>query len=276
MPVIPRVAAVHDISGLGRCSLTVALPILSAMGIQCCPVPTAVLSAQTAYEGFTFRDLGSEIVPTARHWKAVNAEISAVYTGFLGSESQIDQIKSLIETLSPPMVFVDPVMGDNGMAYKTYTPEMCVKMAELVERADIITPNSTEAAILLGERFEDAPNDPEGIRAWMERLCGLGPRMVVMTGIILDSHTIGVAGLDKGTFTLTRFERIGDSYHGAGDIFSSVLLGGLLQGNSLPAAIHRAGSFVREAIGNTLKLGAPLIEGLVYEQVIYRLCEKIT
>ena len=158
----PRVAAIHDLSGFGRCSLTVAIPVLSAMGVQCCPLPTAVLSTHTGgFEGYTFRDLTEEMAAAAAHWKALDLRFDAVYSGFLGSERQIGLVRQFLRDFRRPgtLAVVDPVMGDFGRVYETYTPAMCRRMADLTAEADVITPNLTEAALLLGVPYESLPRD---------------------------------------------------------------------------------------------------------------------
>ena len=162
MTKTPRVAAIHDMSGFGRCSLTVAIPVLSAMGVQCCPLPTAFLSTHTGgFQGFTFLDMTEEMPRVAEHWKSLGLTFSAIYSGFLGSERQIGIVADFIREFRTPgtVVVVDPVMGDDGQAYQTYTPAMCGGMARLAELADVITPNATEAAFLLGLDYRELPTD---------------------------------------------------------------------------------------------------------------------
>ena len=168
----PRVTAIHDMSGFGRCSLTVALPILSAMGVQCCPLPTAFLSTHTGgFEGFTFLDMTDEMPKIARHWKSLGLRFDAVYSGFLGSARQIGMVADFIRDFrGDGVVVVDPVMGDGGAVYRTYTPEMCAGTARLAEQADVITPNLTEAALLLGIPYGELPGGEAGCRAIVERL----------------------------------------------------------------------------------------------------------
>ena len=163
----PRVAAIHDMSGFGRCSLTVAIPILSAMGVQCCPLPTAFLSTHTGgFEGFTFLDMTDEMSKVADHWASLGLTFQAVYSGFLGSERQIGVVEDFICRFRGPdtVVVVDPVMGDYGRVYQTYTAAMCSGMARLAELADVITPNLTEAALLLGQPYETLPAGEAGLR----------------------------------------------------------------------------------------------------------------
>ena len=149
----PRVAAIHDMSGFGRCSLTVAIPVLSAMGLQCCPLPTAFLSTHTGgFEGFSFLDMTDEMPKVAAHWKTLDLDFQCIYSGFLGSERQIRIVSEFIREFRKPdtVVVVDPVMGDHGQVYQTYTPAMCEGMVHLAEQVDVIVPNLTEAALLLG------------------------------------------------------------------------------------------------------------------------------
>ena len=184
----PRVAAIHDMSGFGRCSLTVAIPILSAMGVQCCPLPTAFLSTHTGgFEGFTFLDMTDEMSKVADHWASLGLTFQAVYSGFLGSERQIGVVEDFICRFRGPdtVVVVDPVMGDYGRVYQTYTAAMCSGMARLAELADVITPNLTEACILAGVGYEEAMRS-DGLEAVRLAACALreqGPSTVVITGI---------------------------------------------------------------------------------------------
>ena len=189
----PRVTAIHDMSGFGRCSLTVALPILSAMGVQCCPLPTAFLSTHTGgFEGFTFLDMTDEMPKIARHWKSLGLRFDAVYSGFLGSARQIGMVADFIRDFrGDGVVVVDPVMGDGGAVYRTYTPEMCAGTARLAEQADVITPNLTEAALLLGIPYGELPGGEAGCRAIVERLSLEGRRSVVLTGAGLEPGATG-------------------------------------------------------------------------------------
>ena len=207
----PRIAAIHDMSGFGRCSLTVAMPILSAMGIQCCPLPTAFLSTHTGgFEGFTFLDMTDELPKVAAHWKSLNLDFQAIYSGFLGSERQIAMVEDfLLQFRSADTVAViDPVMGDHGEVYQTYTPAMCAGMARLAELADVITPNLTEAALLLGVPYGELPVGEAGCREIVERLSLDGHRSVVLTlfpGIqesIIDSvlHVPGLKAVVLKTY----------------------------------------------------------------------------
>ena len=176
MTATPKVAAIHDISGFGRCSLTVALPILSVMGVQCAVLPTAYLSTHTAFPDFTFLDLTEEMKKTMDHWQTLGLRFDAVYSGFLGCTEQIGVVEDFIRRFRKDnaLAVVDPVMGDNGVRYVTYTDEMCEATCRLTEKADVITPNLTEAAFLLGEDYETLPRDKAGYEELCRALSGGG------------------------------------------------------------------------------------------------------
>ncbi len=268
-----RVAAIHDISGLGRCSLSVIIPVLSAMGVQVCPVPTAVLSAHTGYGEFVMRDLTDYLSPTLEHYKRLGTEFSCIYSGFLATSEQIDHCLEFFRSFPKALKVVDPVMGDNGKSYQTYTPELCSRMSELAAVADIITPNLTEAAILLGEDYPEGTLDVAAIRSWLVRLSQLGPEIVVITSVPSSAHGICTVGYDKRRSSFWKV--VGDyvpiSYSGSGDMFASILIGGILQGDSLPIAMDRASTFTQAAIKKTYSYGTDWTDGIMFEPQLYRL-----
>lgn len=268
-----RVAAIHDISGLGRCSLTVIIPVLSAMGVQVCPVPTAVLSAHTGYGEFVMRDLTDYIDSALDHYKRMGVKFDCVYSGFLASSEQIDHCLDFFASFPEALKVVDPVMGDNGKNYKTYTPELCARMSELVAVADIITPNLTEAAILLGERFPEGAVSASTMKSWLVRLSQLGPKTVVITSVPLLSGGIATVGYDseRGSFWKITGEYVPISYSGSGDMFASVLVGGILGGDSLPIAMNRATSFTTSTIKTTYGYGTHWTDGIMFEPQLFRL-----
>lgn len=268
-----RVAAIHDISGLGRCSLSVIMPVLSAMGVQVCPVPTAVLSAHTGYGEFVMRDLTDYISPTLDHYKRLGTEFSCIYTGFLATSEQIDHCLEFFASYPKALKVVDPVMGDNGKSYRTYTPELCSRMSELAAVADIITPNLTEAAILLGESYPEGTLDVAAIRSWLVRLSQLGPDIVVITSVPSSAHGICTVGYDKvrNSFWKVVGDYVPISYSGSGDMFTSILIGGILQGDSLPIAMDRASTFTQAAIKKTFSYGTHWTDGIMFEPQLYRL-----
>ena len=276
----PRVAAIHDMSGFGRCSLTVAIPILSAMGIQCCPLPTAFLSTHTGgFEGFTFLDMTDELPKVAAHWKSLGLEFQAVYSGFLGSERQIAIVEDFLREFrgADTAAVIDPVMGDHGEVYQTYTPAMCAGMARLAELADVITPNLTEAALLLGVPYDALPAGEAGCREVVERLSLDGRHSVVLTGASTAPELTGAMCFDAktGRTEAVQTRRVPQEFHGTGDVFASVLTGALVQGASLPDAVRQAVDFVRACAERTAKAGIPMREGVEFEPLLGLLTQPV-
>ncbi len=247
-------AAIHDLSGVGKCSLTVALPVLSACGVETAALPTAVLSTHTGgFEGFTYRDLTEDLLPTAAHWKQVGCHFSALYSGFLGSAQQTVLVEEIIGLLGKDaLVVVDPVMGDRGKLYRTITPQLAAGMAGLCRRADLIAPNLTEAACLLGREYRDEQLSREEAGEMLGALCRMGPSMAVLTGVRCDGG-LGAACLNaaSGQLEFCMMEEIPGSYHGTGDLFASVLVGGLLNGMDLAGACWLAVRFTHQVIETT-------------------------
>ena len=281
----PRVTAIHDLSGFGRCSLTVALPILSAMGVQCCPLPTAFLSTHTGgFTGFTFLDMTEELPRVATHWKSLDLKFQAIYSGFLGSERQIGIVADFIREFRGPdtLVVVDPVMGDDGKAYRTYTPAMCAGMARLAELADVITPNLTEAAFLLGRdygRLLDggrALHDEGALRALAEELSLGGERSVALTGAALSPGQTGAMCFDArtGRTEAVQAEFVAHPLHGTGDVFASVLTGALMRGASLRDGAALAVEFIHACAVRTVAQGLSLQEGVDFEPLLGQLLPR--
>lgn len=276
----PCVTAIHDMSGYGRCSLTVAIPILSAMGIQCCPLPTAFLSTHTGgFTDFTFLDMTDEMPKIARHWKSLGLRFDAVYSGFLGSARQITIVEDFIRDFREDgVVVVDPVMGDGGEVYRTYTPEMCAGMAQLARQADVITPNLTEAALLLGVPYGELPTGEAGCRAIVERLSLEGRRSVVLTGASMETGSTGAMCFDSrtGRTEAVQTRRVNREFHGTGDVFSSVLTGALVQGKNLTEAAREAVEFVRACAERTAAAGLPMREGVDFEPLLGLLAKPVS
>lgn len=273
--MVPRTAVLQDLSGFGRCSLSVVMPILSVMGIQCCPVPTAFLSSHTGFEGNTFLDMTEEMKRVSEHWKSLQLSFQAIYSGFIGSEAQLEVISQFISDFRRhnTLVLVDPVMGDYGRVYRTYTPAMCRQMVHLAAQADLITPNFTEACILLDEPYENRPVTQDQQIEWLSRLSLGGTRSVVLTGISQGEQNLGAACFDRNsqTISFSFCEKVDGQFHGSGDVFASVTLGALLSGTSLSAATDLAVSFVRDCIALTVEAQAPPKEGLLIEPCLARL-----
>ena len=266
-----RVAAIHDLSGFGRCSISVILPVLSAMGVQVCPVPTAVLSSHTGGLGDpVIRDLKDYIEPALRHYQSLGVEFEAVYTGFLGSGEQVDCCLEFFKAYPKALKIVDPVMGDNGRPYRTCTPELRRRMSELAAAADIITPNITEAAMLLEESYPAAPLTRSEAKSMLLRLSHMGPKRVVITGAELAQGGLASLGYDgeNGSFWYVPCEYIPVHYPGCGDIYASVLLGAELSGASLPIAMARAAAFTELCVKTTYSYGSDPRYGVMLESVL--------
>ena len=269
----PRVAAIHDMSGFGRCSLTVAIPVLSAMGVQCCPLPTAFLSTHTGgFTGFTFLDMTEEMPKVAAHWQELDLRFHAIYSGFLASERQIGIVSDFIRTFrrSDTLVVIDPVMGDDGKAYQTYTSALCSGMAHLAELADVITPNLTEAAFLLGRPYDQLPQEEAGLQELVRELGLHGRRSVVLTGVSLSPGKTGAMCFDAKTSRTetVQVDMIAHPLLGTGDIFASVLTGALVRGDTLFSAAAQAADFVRACAVHTAAQNLPLREGVDFEPML--------
>lgn len=275
----PRVVAIHDLSGFGRCSLTVVIPILAAMGVQPCPVPTAVLSTHTGGFGDpAMRDLTDFVSPCLSHWKKLEIEFDCIYSGFLANESQAKQVGDFIKAWPDATAVVDPVMGDDGKPYRTCTRELIAKMSDLVGSADIITPNMTEACILLNEDYLNFALGRDKARSILVRLSEKGPRFVVITDAIVVPGKISNIGYDRENNAFWRVDcnYLPVNYPGTGDVFSSVLVGGLLTGDSLPLAMARASRFVEIAISTAYGYNCDPREGVMVEKSLPWLMERNT
>lgn len=279
---VPRVAAIHDLSGFGRASLTVIIPVLSTMGIQVCPLPTAVLSTHTGgFEGYRIVDFTDHMVEFIDHWKSLDLTFEVIYSGFLGSPLQAAIVEKFISEFKNggQLVVVDPVMGDNGKPYGPMGPEMITEMKKLVEMADVITPNYTEAAFLLDEPYNDYI-DIETCKDWLRRLSDKGPDTVVVTSVPVPeaANVSSVVAYNKndGRFWKVDCSYIPAYYPGTGDIFASVVVGSLLQGDSLPIALDRAVQFVSMAIRASFGYSTPSKEGVLLERVLSNLRAPVT
>ncbi len=251
-----RIAAIHDISGLGKCSLTVALPLCSAAGIETSVIPTAVLSTHTGgFTDYTFRDLTDDIMPIAEHWNTLGLEFSAVYTGYLGSARQIDIVAKAIELIKNDgtLVICDPAMADNGSLYKGFEPDFPRKMLSLCKKADVIVPNITEAVLMLNERFKEGPYTKEYIEDLVQRLHNKTGAAVVLTGVYFDDKRLGAACFDGKQISYAMQEKLPSLYHGTGDVFASVLTSALVGGRNLLPATEIAVKFTWDCIKYTME-----------------------
>lgn len=275
-----RVAAIHDLSGFGKCSLTVALPILSAAGLETSALPTAVLSTHTGgISGYTYRDLTEDMLPFMRHWKDLDIRFDAIYSGFLGSFEQLEIVKDFFSLFkrNDNLILVDPVMADNGELYKIFTPEFARGMRSLCEKADIIVPNLTEAALLLDEPYHAGPYTKAYIESVLRQLSQLGPSQIVLTGVYFDENELGAATYDarrdRTEYILS--DRIPGYYHGTGDVFASALLSGLLNNFNLERSAEIAVRFTTESILRTFKAQTDYRFGVNFEQSIPDLLKEL-
>jgi len=258
----------------------VALPILSAAGMDCGILPTAVLSTHTGgFEGFTYRDLTADIMPISAHWQTLNLGFDALYSGFLGSFEQIDLVSELFDTYktSENIVLVDPVMADNGKLYSIYSPEMAKGMARLCGKADIIIPNITEACFMVDVEYKPEPYDKAYIENLLKKLGTLGAKHVVLTGVSFDEHQLGAAVYDCSTWNIQYVfaPRIDGYFHGTGDCFGSALLSALLNGKNLVEAAQIACNFVHKAITITQKLNQEARYGVAFELALPHLMSEL-
>ncbi|MGN0173236.1 MAG: pyridoxamine kinase [Acutalibacteraceae bacterium] len=256
MSRIKRVAAINDISGVGKCSLTVALPILSSAGIETSVIPTAVLSTHTGgFNDFTYRDLTDDILPIVHHWASLDLKFDSIYTGYLGSIRQIDIVLETIEMLKSDdtLVLVDPVMADAGELYKNFDGSFPNEMKRLCKKADIIVPNITEACLLTGIDYKQGVQTKEYIRELIERLKYVCDKKIVLTGVHFDEENLGCACYDSenGEISYILTEEIEGFYHGTGDVFGSALLAAILNDKSLEEATKIAMTIVVNAIKRT-------------------------
>jgi len=268
-----RIAAIHDISCFGRCSLTVALPIISAAGIETSVIPTAVLSTHTGgFTGFTYRDLTDDIMPIVDHWVSLGLGFDAIYTGFLGSFEQIDLVASVFDKLSSDktMVFVDPVMADNGKLYTIFPNDFPAGMKKLCAKADVIIPNITEAVFMLNEEYKEGPYDRGYIESLLKRLGMIGARKIVLTGVFFNDEELGAAAYDTetGEIGYAFSERIEGYYHGTGDVFGSALVASVIKGRSLNESLAVAVDFTAGSIRRTKDAGTDIRFGVNFEEGI--------
>ncbi len=250
-----RILTIQDISCFGKCSLTVALPILSAMGIECTVIPTAVLSAHTGcFEDYTFRDLTGDIAGVAEHWKSHGIRLDGIYTGYLGSPEQAEIVCGVIDRFRPTFVFVDPAMADNGALYAGFDERIVGEMRKLCGVADVIVPNLTEAAFLLGEEYTpERYGDMGVIRDILLRLTGLGAKTAALTGVCLGDRQGAVSYCaETGAFTEYFAEHLPVKTHGTGDVFASAFFGALMSGRTMEEALRTAVEFTTACIRATM------------------------
>lgn len=282
-----KIAVINDLSGFGKCSLTAAISAIAAMGIQPCPLPTAILSAQTGYPSYYCDDYTDRMENITKEWKKMDAHFDGIYTGFLSGEHQVRKVLEFLDIFYKDDTFllVDPVMGDNGTRYPVFTSKMEAEMKSLTDRADIITPNLTELCLLTGNDcrlVDDVRNEKQIIKTAeeMARILLTGKtKEAVVTGIRYRDEQNGremmgnLAVTQSGT-SFAAFPFIGDSYSGTGDLFASVVAAGRIRGDGLSEAMKLAGKMIERAIGDAVRDGVPRNDGVEYERYLWMLGEK--
>lgn len=284
MTMTKKVAVINDLSGLGRCSLTAAISVLSAMGIQTCPLPTAILSSQTEYPSYYCYDFTDKMDYFRQEWKKLGTCFSGIYTGYIASVPQIEEIFHFLDTFQTPDTFllVDPVMGDDGMTYDMYTSEFLSAMKELTARADVITPNITEFCLLTDMDYNTLQNSSLSLHQLISclkdashTLTAERTKKILITGIRFTTDDgipkIGNLLLDGSSHFLSAFHCCDGSYSGTGDLFASCITGGLARGTSLTEMMQTAGSFLEKALADSVKEQVPVNEGVNFEKYLYLL-----
>ena len=275
-----RVAAIHDISGIGKCSLTAAIPVISAAGIETAAMPTAVLSTHTGnIEGYTYRDLTIDLNPMALHWKSLGITFDGIYSGFLGSVEQVDIVCGFIDMFKDKntVVIVDPAMADGGKMYTTFDKSFAKEMTLLCKKADIIVPNITEAAFLLDEEYFEPPYSKEYIEGLLKRLSSMGAPMIVLTGVAFDDDELGCAVYCRETDEIfySFSKKFPGIYYGTGDLFASALTGAYLNGKTIFESAEIALEFTNSAIKRTYEAGTDTRLGVNFEQGIHDYIKKL-
>lgn len=276
--MVKRIAVINDLSGLGKCSLTAAIPVLSVMGVQACPLPTAILSNQTGYESYYYDDYTKHMDAYTNEWSKRGLTLDGIYTGFLGSELQAEKILRFIDVFQKPdtLLLVDPVMGDSGQTYDIYTETFGTQMKRLVQRADVITPNLTELCLLTDTDYSSltarsgAPDYLETIAAIGQKLLAQGIKTVIITGILYQPPTDREKRyynlvLEGNTVTPISSAIHGGSYSGTGDLLASVVCAGMVRGDSALESVRRAVYFLETALAETANEQIPKNDGINFE-----------
>lgn len=265
-----RIAVVNDFSGFGRCSLMVSAPIISAMKVQCCALPTAIFSNHTGYEDFFFDDYTEKMREYYKKWKKLGLYFDGIYTGFLGSVRQVSIVESFIAEFArkDTKIIVDPVMGDNGKRYATIGDELCREIRKLIPLAAIITPNLTEACLLAGIEYRETGADEAELSAIACRLRDRGARNIVITGIPNGDQICDFICQEDGSHELLRQPVSGTPHAGTGDVFASIIAADAVNGVSFPESVRKAAAFVGKAIALSDEMEIPVQDGVCFEEIL--------
>ena len=263
---------INDFSGFGRCSIAVALPILSVMKVQCCPLPTSIFSNHTGFPSYFFEDYTSRMVPYMQEWKKLDLHFNGICSGFLGSKEQIEIVKKFFKEFKTEetQIIVDPVMGDYGKPYPTYTEEMCGEMKKLVEFADILTPNVTEACVLTDTPYKEKWKIEE-IQEMAEKIHAMGPKKIAITGIVQGGFIANFCYEEGQQPKVLRTHKEGTQRSGTGDIFASIIAADAVNGVPFYKSVKKASDFIKKCIIRSQELDIPLTDGVCFEEVLGKL-----
>lgn len=267
-----KIAVINDFSGFGRCSIAVALPILSVMKVQCCPLPTSIFSNHTGFPSYFFEDYISRMVPYMQEWKKLDLHFNGICSGFLGSKEQIEIVKKFFKEFKTEetQIIVDPVMGDYGKPYPTYTEEMCGEMKKLVEFADILTPNVTEACVLTDTPYKEKWKIEE-IQEMAEKIHAMGPKKIAITGIVQGGFIANFCYEEGQQPKVLRTHKEGTQRSGTGDIFASIIAADAVNGVPFYKSVKKASDFIKKCIIRSQELDIPLTDGVCFEEVLGKL-----
>lgn len=264
-----KIAVINDISGFGRCSVAVALPIISAMKIQCCPVPTSIFSNHSGFKEFFFDDYTDRMQEYIDNWKKLDLKFKGISTGFLGSVRQIEIVAKFLQDFvsEDTIVMIDPVMGDYGKAYSTYTDDMCRDMKKLIHYADIITPNLTEACILTDTPYQ-ADMTQQALEVMIKKLSEKGPERIVITGLQQGEYVSNLVYEDGKGISWIKNKKVGRERSGTGDIFASIIAADAVNGVDFKESVQKASEFIIKCITKSIELDIPDTDGVCFEEFL--------
>lgn len=267
-----KIAVINDFSGFGRCSISVALPVISMLKIQCCPLPTSIFSNHTGFSSYFFDDYTAKMPAYIAQWKGLGLQFEGICTGFLGSKEQIRIVTDFFKDFKTEgnLVIVDPVMGDYGKTYSTYTPDMCLEMKKLVSYADILTPNVTEACILTDTPYQEKfrLKDYESMALSLSKQ---GPKKIVITGIVQGDFIANYCFEEGQPPKIIRSHKVGTQRSGTGDIFAAIIAADAVNGVPFQDSVKKATRFIKKCILKSIELDIPLTDGVCFEEVLWTL-----
>ncbi|MBO5198164.1 MAG: pyridoxamine kinase [Lachnospiraceae bacterium] len=268
-----RIAVINDLAGYGKCALSSAMPVISAMGVECCPLPTAILSTNAAFPGYFVDDYTEQMERFIEHWEQVGVEFDGVCCGFLASAKQIELVIRFLEQFKRPetVVLLDPVMGDHGRLYSASSPEVCEGMRRLLPYVDIVTPNLTEAYRLAGREYPEGSVSDEYLAELGCELCAQGPECIIFTGISRENQLMNYIYKKEADPVKVCVERVGGDRCGTGDVFAAIVSAGVVRGLSVEEAVGKAAEFLKKAIAYTNECGTPPRNGVCFERFLHEL-----